>query len=323
LLACGVGASSLAEESAQASWYARLSERAPASFVRVDLLIPDVIQDIRYFGDDNFVGRPIEGYEAPVALLTREAATALARVADAVRPMGLRLCIYDAYRPEPAVEDILSWCADSEDTATQPAFYPGLRKTNLRNEGYIAGRSAHSRGSCLDLTLADADGVPLDMGGTFDWFGPLSKHGAKGLTNEQRANRKLLRTEMERQGFGAYQREWWHYTLKNEPFPNQSFAFPVQERVHVASISRYMTKQYNTADRINIPSEKNEALKVYPQRTKNADRTVHSTYAAWYKVAVHGDGPLSGGYRKQGIVRSDNASPIQKPEHRPNGACPI
>ena len=206
-------------------------------FVRVDGLIPDVVQDIRYAGPENFVGRVVDGYEAPVALLTREAAEALARVADALRPQGLRLCVYDAYRPEPAVADFVRWALDPEDNRMCAAFYPSIPKEELFGRDYIAKRSSHSRGSAVDLTLIDAAGEPLDMGGAFDLFDPVSAHGAKGLTAEQRANRKLLRDAMERQGFGAYRAEWWHYTLKNEPFPDQIFAFPVQDRAYPIALS--------------------------------------------------------------------------------------
>ena len=206
-------------------------------FVRVDALIPDVVQDIRYAGSNNFVGRAIDGYEAPVALLTREAAEALARVADALRPQGLYLCVFDAYRPEQAGADFARWARDPADDRMRAVFYPSVSKRELFMRGYVAERSSHSRGSAVDLTLVDAAGKPLDMGGAFDLFDPISAHGAKGLNGEQRANRKLLRDEMERQGFRAYRAEWWHYTLKNEPFPDRFFSFPVRDCVYPAAIS--------------------------------------------------------------------------------------
>lgn len=230
------------------------AQGTPEGFVRVDLLIPDVVLDIRYAGSNNFVGNSIDGYEAPVALLTRQAAEALAKVADAVRPMGLRLCIYDAYRPESAVEHFARWAQDADDIRMKDLFYPAVRKQSLFDKGYIAKRSSHSRGSCVDVTLVDAAGAPLDMGGSFDLFSPVSAHGAKGLTGMQQMNRKLLRAVMEKQGFKSYNAEWWHYTLKEEPFPKRSFSFPVRERVKITGISRYIANQfYNTTSLINIP----------------------------------------------------------------------
>lgn len=204
-------------------------------FVRVDRMIPDVVQDMRYAGGNNFVGAAIDGYEASVALLTREAALALARVADELRPQGLRLCIYDAYRPERAVAHFVRWAQDAGDNCMQPGFYPSIAKKDLFRKGYIAKKSSHSRGSTVDLTLVDAQGNPLDMGSPFDLFDPISAHNAKGLTQQQYDNRTLLRDAMEKHGFLAYHAEWWHYTLKNEPFPDQSFDFTIQDNVLFAA----------------------------------------------------------------------------------------
>ncbi len=247
------------------------ARQVPDTFVRVDLLVPDVVLDMRYAGNHNFVGSSIDGYEAPVALLTRPAAQALARVADALRPSGLRLCIYDAYRPLSAVEHFKRWAQDDQDTKMKTEFYPSEQKDKLFAKGYIAEHSSHSRGSCVDVTLVNAEGAPLDMGGTFDLFSPISSHNAKGLTGMQRMNRKLLRTTMEKQGFRSYNAEWWHYTLKDEPFPKTSFSFPVQDRVKIASISRYISNQfYNTTNVINIPPENSSKYEIYYQRYLNS-----------------------------------------------------
>jgi D-alanyl-D-alanine dipeptidase len=203
-------------------------EALPDGFVYLADIVPGVLLDIRYAGSDNFVGAPIDGYEAPVAILTRDAAEALALVADDLRPQGLRLLVYDAYRPQRAVAHFMRWAQDAGDTRMQAAYYPGMDKSKLFEAGYVAKKSGHSRGSTVDLTLADADGAPLDMGGGFDLMDPISAHGAKGLTREQAANRRLLRRAMEARGFRAYTAEWWHYTRNDEVFPDFYFDFPVK-----------------------------------------------------------------------------------------------
>ena len=204
-------------------------EALPEGFVYVKDLIPDCIEQMRYAGEDNFVGAVIDGYLAPRAVLTREAALALQKAADLARAKGYRLLIFDAYRPQRAVDHFLRWAADPDDTKMKDRYYADIAdKSDILKKGYVAARSGHSRGSTVDLTLVDADGVPLPMGTDFDWFGPRAGHGAKGLTREETANRKLLRSFMEKAGFKAYQAEWWHYTLKNEPYPETYFDFPVQ-----------------------------------------------------------------------------------------------
>ena len=201
----------------------------PEGFVHVRDLIPDVVEQMRYAGEDNFVGTAVDGYLAPRAVLTREAAEALQKAADLARAKGYRLLIFDAYRPQRAVDHFLRWAADPDDTKTQDHYYPDIKdKRDILKNGYVAARSGHSRGSTVDLTLADENGVPIPMGTDFDWFGPRAGHGAKGLTKEETANRRLLRSIMEKAGFKAYKAEWWHYTLKNEPYPGTYFDFPVQ-----------------------------------------------------------------------------------------------
>lgn len=200
-------------------------------FVSVAEAIPDAILEIRYFSTYNFVGERISGYEEPVALLTREAAAALREVSDELVQKGYRLKIYDAYRPQQAVDHFKAWAKDLEDQRMKPFFYPEVNKAELFERGYISSRSGHSRGSTVDLTLFDMEsGKEADMGGTFDFFGPCSHADYSGeLTETQKANRALLRETMLAHGFRGISTEWWHFTLKDEPYPDTYFAFPVAE----------------------------------------------------------------------------------------------
>lgn len=205
------------------------SEPDPSGFVMLSDAVPDAVLEIRYHSAYNFVGERIDGYEAPVALLTREAAEALSAVSDDLAEQGYCLKIYDAYRPQRAVDHFRRWAADPEDISMKDYFYPELDKSVLFSQGYISARSGHSRGSTVDLTLFDmASGKEADMGGSFDWFGPRSRPGYTGLTEEQAANRKLLRDTMLAHGFRGIDTEWWHFTLKNEPYPDTYFDFPVE-----------------------------------------------------------------------------------------------
>jgi len=201
----------------------------PDGFVLLTDVIPDAILEIRYYGTYNFVGARIDGYEQPVALLTREAAESLKEVADELRPQGYRLKIYDAYRPQRAVNHFVRW-AKSDDTLMKAYFYPALQKNQLFPQGYICSRSGHTRGSTVDLTLFDMrTGKEVDMGGTFDWFGPESHptHRAT-VTDLQYENRMLLRKAMLAHGFNPMGTEWWHFTLAAEPYPNTYFDHPVR-----------------------------------------------------------------------------------------------
>ena len=197
----------------------------PENFVYVRDVIPEIFEDIRYAGSHNFMGRPACGYGAARAVLTLPAALALKKAAAHFASKGLRLLIYDAYRPQRAVDDFVLWAQAENDTVGKAEFYPTLEKRELFPRGYIARRSGHSRGSTVDLTLTDEKGVPLDMGGEFDWFSPISAHEYAQLTTAQRENRRLLKTGMEDAGFEAYSKEWWHYRLKNEPYPETYFDF--------------------------------------------------------------------------------------------------
>ena len=203
----------------------------PAGFVLLSDIVPDIIQEIRYYSTYNFVGDRIDGYDQPCALMTIEAAKALKEVSDDVKKQGYRLKIYDAYRPQKAVNHFMRWAKDIKDTRMKQYFYPKVDKTRLFDEGYIAEKSGHSRGSTADLTLFDMKtGKELDMGGTFDYFGELSHPDYKGnLTKQQLKNRQILRDAMMRHGFKPLDTEWWHFTLKNEPYPDMYFTFTVNE----------------------------------------------------------------------------------------------
>lgn len=210
----------------------------PEGFVDAATLIPDLAVDLRYFSSYNFTGRPVPGYAANRAVMTREAAAALARVQRDLRPSGLGLLIFDAYRPRRAVEYFVAWAADPADQRAKETHYPNVPKTVLFRRGYIAKRSAHSRGSTVDVTLYALDcpkqkGIPesrclSDMGTDFDFFDPAAHFGDQSITPRQRANRALLRSVMLRHGFKPYAKEWWHFTLAREPFPATHFTFPVR-----------------------------------------------------------------------------------------------
>ncbi len=198
-------------------------------FVYVTDVIPNAQLEIRYYSDDNFVGTVIDGYEAPKAILTVEAAQALKKAADTLYEQGYYIKVFDAYRPQNAVNHFIRWAEDLEDTKMKEKYYPDLDKSVLFELGYIAEKSGHSRGSTVDLTLVNiSTGEELDMGSGFDFFGEISHHGTKLITSEQEKNRNILRDAMVEAGFKVYPEEWWHYTLKDEPYPDTYFDFPVK-----------------------------------------------------------------------------------------------
>ena len=200
-----------------------------SDFVLLTDAVPDAILEIRYYGTYNFVGTRIDGYEAPIAMLTKKAAKALKAVSDDVMAKGYRLKIYDAYRPQKAVDHFVRWAADVADTTMKYCFYPNLDKSVLFEQEYIMEKSGHTRGSTVDLTLFDmATGKELDMGGTFDWFGEESHPDYRGITDEQYAHRMILRTAMLSHGFKPLDSEWWHFTLADEPYPDTYFTFPLR-----------------------------------------------------------------------------------------------
>ena len=233
-------------------------EMDSSQFVTLTDAVPDAILEIRYFGTYNFVGTRIDGYLEPTALLTKQAADSLRKVSDDLREQGYRLKIYDAYRPQMGVDHFVRWSHEAADTLMKRYFYPMLDKPTLFEQEYIYEKSGHTRGSTVDLTLFDMQTEKeLDMGGTFDWFGVEShpdfcgKEGKEqvagfvmydydasnyldgailpALTEQQQQNRMLLRRAMLAHGFKPLDSEWWHFTLKDEPFPDTYFTFPVKQ----------------------------------------------------------------------------------------------
>ena len=201
----------------------------PDGFVYVAEAAPDVLLEIRYYSTYNFVCARVDGYKAPVAVLSEEAAMALCRAAETSAARGYVLKIFDAYRPQTAVDHFVRWADDAQDTKCKDIFYPQVDKARLFELGYIAAKSGHSRGSTVDVTLVDRlNGQELDMGAPFDFFGPISHHETPLITPEQTANRAILLTIMRESGFKPYAEEWWHYTLENEPYPETYFTFEVQ-----------------------------------------------------------------------------------------------
>ena len=200
----------------------------PSGFVLLADYVPQIVQEIRYYSTYNFIGERIDGYEEPCALLTIEAARALKAVSSELVVQGYRLKVFDAYRPACAVRQFVLWGIEAQDIRMKPWFYPELEKQALFSEGYIARQSSHSRGSAIDLTLLDMrTGKGLDMGSPFDLFSRVSHPDYRGITDEQYENRMMLQRAMLRNGFLPLDCEWWHFCLKNEPYPDTYFAFPV------------------------------------------------------------------------------------------------
>lgn len=225
-------------------------ENDPTGFVVLSDVVPDIIQEVRYFSTYNFVGDHINGYDEHCILMSREAAEALKAVSDELMQQGYRLKVYDAYRPQKAVDHFVAWAENLSDTRMKQYFYPDVDKTRLFSDGYIDAKSGHSRGSAIDLTLFDMKtGKEVDMGGTFDHFGLEShptwcgnpetgvytgRHNGnpvpeeRKITEKQFNNRMILRRAMLRHGFNPIDTEWWHFFLDNEPYPNTYFNFSVK-----------------------------------------------------------------------------------------------
>ena len=222
-------------------------------FVSITDVDSTIVVEARYFGDHNFIGRRIDGYEAPRCLLAREAAQALGRVQAEVRAFGLSLKTYDCYRPQRAVADFAAWARVISDTKMKAEFYPDIDKSRLFELGYIAERSGHSRGSTVDLTLIPLpapsqpvyrDGEELvrctapveqrfrdntlDMGTGYDCFSELSHTANPAVGPVAARNRLLLKAVMEKHGFVNYAQEWWHFTFRPEPYPQTYFDVPVR-----------------------------------------------------------------------------------------------
>jgi D-alanyl-D-alanine dipeptidase len=227
--------------------------KIPDNFVDLQTIISSVTLDIRYYGDHNFVGTTVDGYQAPKCLVTAPTAEATAKVQAELQELSLSLKIYDCYRPQQAVDHFVRWAKDIKDTKTKAEFYPTVDKRNLFRDGYIAEKSSHSRGSTIDLTIVPVP-VPaeekyspgqllracylpagkrfkdnsIDMGTGFDCFHELSHPGNLKVGRQQRIHRLLLKTLMDKYGFKNYDQEWWHFTLRNEPYPDTYFDVPVK-----------------------------------------------------------------------------------------------
>ncbi|MES2626389.1 MAG: M15 family metallopeptidase [Pseudomonadota bacterium] len=208
--------------------YQTYEEVMPANFVYLRDVIPDVVEDVRYFSADNFVGERIPGYEAARLLITAEAASSLMAVQQYLQHVGLGLKVFDAYRPARAVKFFKEWSQNPQDIRKQAVYYPNLEKSAIFAAGYLVEFSSHSRGSTVDLTIIDASGAELDMGSCFDFFDLSSWTASQAVSAQQRANRLLLRSVMLMNNFIPVEEEWWHFTLKNEPYPLAWFDFPVR-----------------------------------------------------------------------------------------------
>lgn len=201
-------------------------------FVYLREIDPTIIQDLKYYTGDNFIGRRIKGYVDPECILTLEAACALAAIQRELARQSLCLKVFDAYRPQIAVDDFIDWCEDINDQKMKSEFYPNVDKQDFFKLGYLVRKSSHSRGSTVDLTIArinaeNNEPQELDMGTRFDFMDELSHPLTKRVQGAAKHYRILLRQIMRQGGFRPYNKEWWHFTLKHEPYPDTYFNFPV------------------------------------------------------------------------------------------------
>lgn len=207
-------------------------EKLPDGFVNLQNVIPDIIVDLRYFSINNFVGKSIDGYHAEKCIVTVEAAKALVNMQKELKLQGYGLKIFDAYRPQRAVEHFVLWAKNITDTKMKSIYYPEVDKKVLFKEGYISSKSGHSRGSTVDLTIiyltGNKKGEEVDMGTHWDFFSPKSWPSSNEVTAIQKSNRLFLQKVMMDHGFRPYKEEWWHFTLRNEPFPKTYFDFPIE-----------------------------------------------------------------------------------------------
>ncbi|WP_299126034.1 M15 family metallopeptidase [uncultured Winogradskyella sp.] len=205
------------------------SQDVPKGFVYARDIIKDLDVELRYYTTNNFVGDTIDGYKSNRLIITEQTAEKLKLVQEELHQQNLCLKVYDGYRPQRAVNHFIRWARDLNDTINKQQFYPNVNKRNLFKAGYIASRSGHSRGSTLDLTITNGEtGEPLDMGSPYDFFGEQSWVDYKDITEEQKRNRQLLQTVMLKHNFRNYPKEWWHFTLRWEPFPKTYFDFEVE-----------------------------------------------------------------------------------------------
>lgn len=205
-----------------------------STFVDIKVALPTVIVDAKYAGSDNFVGTPVDGYRAARALISVEALQALTGVQQQLQQQHRTLKVFDAFRPQRAVDHFVRWAEDIADSSTKTAFYPTVPKSELFERGYIAAKSSHSRGSTVDCTIAEWNDslqqyVELDMGSPFDYFDPVSWPSDTTISDEARRNRMTLQNIMVAHGFAPYPQEWWHFTLENEPYPETFFDVEISD----------------------------------------------------------------------------------------------
>ena len=202
-----------------AFYYIFLNNNLEDGFVYLKDIDDSIIVDLKYYSSENFTGRFVDGYLANKAILTNKAGLALSNAQKDFNKLGYSLILYDAYRPQSAVDFFVRWSTNLNDTIFKNLYYPDIKKSNLFELGYIAYKSGHSRGSTIDVSLVDiTTNKEIDMGTIFDYFGIESHTFYDNLTENQKANRLLLYEIMSNNGFQNYSKEWWHYTLKNEPF---------------------------------------------------------------------------------------------------------
>ena len=207
------------------------AQRLPEGFVYLTNVIPSIELELRYFGHHNFIGIPIDGYNQEKGIITEKTAKSLKRIQHKLNKRQLGLKIYDAYRPQKAVNHFARWAKNLNDTLKKNEYYPNVKKENLFKEEYIAYRSGHSRGSTVDITIIDLstpEKKELDMGSSYDFFGHESWVSYTNLSKEQLGNRLFIQEIMKKNNFKNYTQEWWHFTLKNEPFPNTYFDFSIE-----------------------------------------------------------------------------------------------
>ena len=200
----------------------------PEGFVYALDAVPGCLEDAKYAGCDNFMGRPAAGYDAPRVVVSREVAEGLKRAGERFAQMGYTMLLYDGYRPQRAVDDFAAWGKDTQDQKRKAVHYPRIEKADMFRLGYVALRSGHSRGGAIDLTLVEtATGRELDMDGYFDFMDPTSGYGAEGVSEEGTRNRELLHRVMVESGFKGISGEWWHFIIQPEPYPDTYFDFPI------------------------------------------------------------------------------------------------
>ena len=205
------------------------AQELPQGFVYLSDVDYSIKSELRYLSNNNFIGKPIDGYLKSCVILTRETALALHKVQQKLLKNGMSLKIFDAYRPQQAVNHFVRWAKVLSDTLMKKKYYPNVPKSELFKRGYIASKSGHTRGSTVDLTIVNLKtGKALDMGSIYDFFGIVSHPFYKDISKKSKHNRMLLRNIMLTHNFKPYENEWWHFTLKNEPFPKKYFNFPVK-----------------------------------------------------------------------------------------------